>query len=120
MLDDEEVACVLNTHGTDRRGADVVVATELNPPGSALTVVLNTAQPAQGVAPSFHTVGSTLPVKRKADGTAFIEIRDVAAIDTRRRSPDTGIRRGADGDIGELEVESIVRSRRRRGSPLQT
>jgi len=76
ILDDEEAVCVLNTHGTDQRGADVLVDADLNPPGTSLTVVLNTVQTAQGVAPGFHPVGSTLPVKRKADGTAFVEIRN--------------------------------------------
>jgi glycosidase len=77
ILDDEEAVCVLNTHGTDQRGADVLVDADLNPPGKSLTVVLNTAQAAQGANPGFHPVGSTVAVKRKPDGTAFVEIRDV-------------------------------------------
>jgi glycosidase len=76
ILDDEEAVCVLNTQGTDQRGADVLVDADLNPPGTLLTVVLNTVQTAQGIPPGFHPVGSTLPVKRKADGTAFVEIRN--------------------------------------------
>ena len=74
VLDDEEAVCVLNGHGTAPRGADVIVDAVLNPPGSFLTVVLNTAE-AAGVASANHPVGSKLPVKRAGDGTAFIEVR---------------------------------------------
>ena len=49
----------------------------LNLPGSSLTVVLNTAEFAG--TPSSHPVGSTLPVKRAADGTAFVEVRGLDA-----------------------------------------
>lgn len=77
ILDDEEALCVLNTHGTDQRGADVLVDADLNPPGTSLTIVLNTLQAAQGGSRDFHPVGSTVPVQRKADGTAFVEIRNV-------------------------------------------
>jgi glycosidase len=73
LLDDEEALCVLNPHGNESRGADVVVDASLNPPGSTLTVVLNTAR-AAGVA-AGHPVGSTLPVKRTVDGAAFVEVR---------------------------------------------
>jgi hypothetical protein len=77
LLDDEEALCVLNPHGTQSRGADVIVDANLNPPGSALTVMLNTAH-AAGLS-AGHPVGSTLPVKRAADGTAFVEVRDLGA-----------------------------------------
>lgn len=79
ILDDEEAVCVLNTHGVDRRGADVVVDADLNPPGSQVTVVLNTLQAAHGGHPGFHAEGSTLPVQRASDGTAYVEVRDVPA-----------------------------------------
>jgi glycosidase len=74
LLDDEEAVCVLNPHGTAPRGADVVVDADLNPPGSSLRVVLNTAE-AAGVAAPPHRVGTTVPVKRASDGTAFVEVR---------------------------------------------
>jgi hypothetical protein len=78
ILDDEEVVCVLNAHGTEARGADVLVDTHLNQPGSSMTVVLNTAEAAN---PSGYNglqpVGSSLVVQRKTDGKAFVEIRDV-------------------------------------------
>lgn len=80
ILDDEELVCILNGHGATSRGADVVVDASLNPPGSAMTVVLNTAQAANpaGYA-GTHPVGSRLPVHRAANGTAYVEIREVPA-----------------------------------------
>jgi len=79
LLDDEEAVCVLNTHGMDSRGADVLVDANLNPAGSLLTVVLNTAQAGAAGAPGSHPVGSKLPVKRTADGTAYVEVRNIPA-----------------------------------------
>lgn len=76
ILDDEESLCVVNGHGMERRGADVVVDAALNPPGSGLTVVANTEE-AAGRATAGHRVGSTLPVLRTADGTAYVELRDI-------------------------------------------
>jgi hypothetical protein len=75
FLDDEEALCVLNPHGTQHRGADVVVDADLNLPDTTFTVVLNTAESAE--VPTTHRVGSTLVVKRAGDGTAFVEIRDL-------------------------------------------
>ena len=79
LLDDEEAVCVLNTHGTDSRGADVAVDASLNPPDSSLIVVLNTTQAAGSGAAGFHPVGSRLPVKRTADGMAYVEVRNIPA-----------------------------------------
>jgi hypothetical protein len=78
ILDDEEALCVLNAHGTDERGADVLVDATLNLPGSSMTVILNTAEAAdlQGYA-GAHSIGSSLPVKRAANGTAYVEIRNL-------------------------------------------
>lgn len=78
ILDDEEAVCLVSVHGTEPRGADVLVDASLSPPGSALTVVLNTAQAAagQGYA-GTHPVGETVPVQRTADGIAFVQIRNV-------------------------------------------
>lgn len=78
ILDDEEALCVLNPHGVDSRGADVLVDAELNAPGSSLVVALNSAQ--AGFAGTFngsHPVGSLLPVRRAADGMAYVEVREV-------------------------------------------
>ena len=46
ILDDEEALCVVNANGHEERGARVLVNADLNPPDSAMTVVLNTAQTA--------------------------------------------------------------------------
>lgn len=80
ILDDEEAVCILNAHGTDSRGADVLVDADLNPAGSSMTVVFNTAQAAnpQGYT-GTHPVGARLPVHRTADGKAHIECRDIRA-----------------------------------------
>jgi glycosidase len=78
ILDDEEALCVLNPHGTQARGADVLVDAALNSEGSELTVILNTAQAA--AAQGFngtHAVGSRVPVLRKPDGKSYVEIRDI-------------------------------------------
>jgi glycosidase len=78
ILDDEEALCIVNSHGTDARGANVVVDAALNAPGSVMTVVCNTAQAAntQGYR-GDHPVGSHLPVQTAADGKAYVEIRHI-------------------------------------------
>ena len=76
ILDDEEALCVVNGHGTAARGGDVLVDAALNPAGSAMTVVLNSAQAADAAA-GGPPVGARLPVQRAADGTAFVAIRDL-------------------------------------------
>ncbi len=77
ILDDEELLCVLNAHGTEQRGADIVVDASLNPAQTgAMTVVLNSAQVAQGPECSgSHPTNSTVPVYRTADGRAFVRIQ---------------------------------------------
>jgi glycosidase len=78
ILDDEEAVCVVNAHGTDRRGADVLVDADLNQPGGSMVVLLNTAETADpGGSAGPHRVGTTVPVRRTASGTAYVEIRDV-------------------------------------------
>jgi glycosidase len=77
ILDDEEALCVVNTNGHEERGARVLVDAYLNPPDSAMTVVLNTAQTAGGAV--THQGGETLPVRRTAGGTAYVEIHRIPA-----------------------------------------
>jgi hypothetical protein len=80
ILDDEELVCIVNGHGTAARGADVLVDATLNPPDGVLWVALNTAQ--AGNPDGYHgphPVGSSLPVRRTAQGIAYIEIRDLPA-----------------------------------------
>jgi glycosidase len=80
ILDDEEMVCILNVNGEASRGADVMVDAILNLPGSSMTAVLNTAQAANPTGYSgTHPTGSTLPVRRMADGTAYVEVRDLQA-----------------------------------------
>jgi len=78
ILDDEEAVCVLNAHGTESRGADVLVDATLNPPGAFLTVVLNSLEAAkpQGFN-GTNPVGGKLPVRRHSSGAAYVEIRGI-------------------------------------------
>jgi glycosidase len=80
ILDDEEAVCVLNAHGTDSRGADVLVDALLNPPDGSIMVILNTAQATnpQNFTGS-HPVRSSIPVRRTPDGKAYVELRNVPA-----------------------------------------
>jgi hypothetical protein len=91
ILDDEEALCVVNGNGTDNQGGDVVVDASLNSPAAFgnpwgpggqpfFEVVANTRQAAVGI--DFdgpHAVGEQIPVRFKADGTAYVEIRDLGA-----------------------------------------
>jgi len=94
ILDDEEMLCVINGNGNDERGADILVDPNLNPPGSSLIVVLNTTQAATAHFSGSHPTGSGLPVLRKPDGTAYVEIRKVAASEVivlvNHANPDAG------------------------------
>lgn len=72
----ERALCVVNPNGIVARGADVVVDSQLSPPGSTLTVIMNSAQ-AGGPAAAAHSVGSQVPVRRAGSGAAYAEIRDV-------------------------------------------
>ena len=77
ILDDEEALCIVNGHGTARRGGDVLIDARLNgKPGAELVVVANTEQAATPGFTGSHPVGQKLPVKFR-DGIAFVEIRDV-------------------------------------------
>jgi hypothetical protein len=77
ILDDEEALCIVNGHGTARRGGDVLIDSRLDPrPGAELIVIGNTEQAAAGGAAGPHPVGQRLPVKFR-DGVGFVEIRDL-------------------------------------------
>jgi hypothetical protein len=78
ILADEEALCIVNAHGTAPRGGDVLVDADLNAPGSKLTVIANSRQAGTRAATGIgHSIRSRVPVKRQADGTAYVEIRDV-------------------------------------------
>jgi hypothetical protein len=78
ILDEEELLCIVNGHGTANRGADVIVDLALNSGTSAkFTVIANSAQAAtSGTYQGSHPIGSTLPVKY-ASGVAYVELRNV-------------------------------------------
>lgn len=70
---------MINPHGTQARGGDAVVDADLNQPGMALTVIANSMEAGGGTSAGIaHPVGSQLPIKRRSDGTAFVEIRNLA------------------------------------------
>jgi len=78
ILSDEEALCVVNAHGTQGRGGDVLVDAALNPQGGEMTVIANTAETAEQSAGGVEQpIGSRLPVRRLPDGTAFVEIRNL-------------------------------------------
>jgi glycosidase len=78
ILDDAEALCVVNGHGREARGADIVVDARLNgAPNATFTVVLNTAEAASGNYEGDYRVGTTLAVQKAADGTAYVAIRDL-------------------------------------------
>ena len=76
ILDDEEFLIVLNPHGTQWRGADILIDSALNPLGSVMTVVVNTAQAAD-TNHLIDVVGSSKPVKRLASGIHCVEVRNL-------------------------------------------
>ena len=71
---------MVNPNGVAARGADVVVDAGLNPAGSSLTVIASSAE-AAGL-PGGHRVGDQVPVQRRADGTAYVALRDLGASET--------------------------------------
>jgi hypothetical protein len=78
ILDDEEALCIVNAHGREARGGNVLVDAGLNPPGSGMTVMVNTQEASNGSPVGVsHPIGSHLPVKSLSDGGAFVEIRNV-------------------------------------------
>ena len=76
ILDDEEVLCVLNPHGNQARGADVLVDATLTPTGS-FTVVLNSAAANPQSFTGTNATGSTVNIKRHPNGSAYVEIRQL-------------------------------------------
>ena len=78
ILDDEEALIVVNGHGTQARGAQIVVDSRLTPPESTMTVIANMAE--SGTNSSFagsHSVGSTVTVQQDPSGRAFVDVGGV-------------------------------------------
>ena len=72
LLDDEELICIRNNHDTESHVADVLVDTNLNPPGSFMTVVADLPPESD-----THPIKSKVPVNRTQDGKAFIRIQHI-------------------------------------------
>jgi glycosidase len=92
ILDDEEALCIVNGHGTEARGGDVVVDSSLNAPDTPgnpwsgavpfFEVVANSAQAAAGdTYAGSHPVGSRVPVAFR-DGAAYVSLRNVPPSET--------------------------------------
>jgi hypothetical protein len=94
ILDDEEALCIVNGHGREPRGADVIVDATLsaldaagrpwNSAGAALVVIANSLQAAHEAAhpgepyAGPHPVGQRLPVQARGD-SRYVAIRDLPA-----------------------------------------
>ncbi len=76
ILDDEEVLCIVNSNGQDRRGGDIQVDANISLLYPDFYIIANTEEIA-GINNKTNTIGSVLKVKHKFDGTAYLEIRDV-------------------------------------------
>jgi glycosidase len=87
ILDDEEALCVVNGHGNEARGGDVVVDSSLNSaeaPGDPWSgaapffeVAANSAQAAAGAGyAGNYPIGSQVPVAYR-NGTAYVALRDL-------------------------------------------
>jgi glycosidase len=78
VLDDEEALCVVNGHGQDARGGQVVVDAGLNRrAGAFFEVVANSAQAATSNDGGPHPVGQRLSVQFRGP-TAFVWIEPLA------------------------------------------
>ena len=49
--------------------------------GDSMTVILNMAEAAEPGFTGTHPVGSVLPVRRRPDGSAFVELRNISPSD---------------------------------------
>jgi hypothetical protein len=94
ILDDEEALCIVNGHGREPRGADVIVDARLNAldapgrpwdaAGAAFVVIANSHQAAHEAAhPGVpyagpHPIGQRVPVQARGDAR-FVAIRDLPA-----------------------------------------
>ncbi len=79
ILDEEEILCIVNGHGNDDRGADVVVDRSLNSSAPCyFRVLTNTVELVAGAGyTGTHKVGEEIQVSYQGD-MAYLEIRNVA------------------------------------------
>jgi len=83
IFDTQETLCVVNQHGSENRGARIIIDGGLNPEGSSLIIRANTEEAAAKAnggtyGKPQYAVGKNLPVKRQPDGTAYVEIFDLS------------------------------------------
>lgn len=83
IFNTQEALCVVNQHGTQNRGARIMVDGALNPAGSKFIVKANTEEAAVRAAGGTYNkpqyaVGNTLPVITQPDGTAYVEVFDLS------------------------------------------
>jgi glycosidase len=76
ILDEEEIVVIVNGHGTDRRGADILIDAKLNAATSNFRVILNTELFSSTRYRGSYVAGNDVAIQ-KQDGTAFLEIRDI-------------------------------------------
>lgn len=77
ILFDEEVLVVINPHGRESRGADVVVDAVLNPEGREMQVIANTAEAAITNFGGTHPTGERVLVRRASNGAHYVALRDI-------------------------------------------
>lgn len=77
ILGREEALCIRNTNSVHPRGADVLIDSELNPPGSWMTVLFVSLENPDTLTPGAHELNARIEVQRRWDGTAFVAIREV-------------------------------------------
>lgn len=77
ILDDEEVLVVLNPHGGETRGANVLVDARLNPAGNRMTVIASTEQAGSAEYQGDNGMGSEREIKVDPSGIHYVEIRDL-------------------------------------------
>ena len=78
ILDDEEFVIILNPHGTQARGANILVDAVLNSRGGAsMSIVASTEEIGILNYSGINKKGNLKPVKRDRTGIHYIEIREV-------------------------------------------
>lgn len=77
ILDDEELVCIINSHGGQNSSGNVLVARELNKDGEKWKVLANTAETAAGGGyAGANKIGDEIAVQMSG-ATPFLAIRDV-------------------------------------------
>ena len=77
ILHDEEVLVVLNPHGRETRGADILVDASLNPEGGVMTIIACSEEAGNSHYPGHNTTGSTRAVQSNGTGIHYIAISEL-------------------------------------------